>query len=70
MTRISVLVLLSFLRHFSWISLATLESTAEIGSSRIKMSESAYKALARASLAFCPPDKVIPFSPTIVSSPC
>ena len=26
-------------------------------------------ALAKANLAFCPPDKVIPFSPTMVWSP-
>ena len=54
---------------FSYICLATFASTAEIGSSSRYMSAFAYKALAKANLAFWPPDKVVPFYPSIVPSP-
>ncbi len=49
--------------------LGTLEYTAEIGSSNKYISASEYRALAKFSLDFWPPDNVIPLLPTKVSSP-
>jgi hypothetical protein len=51
------------------ITLATLESTADKGSSKRYMSLSEYKALAKDSLALYPPLSLTPFSPTNVESP-
>eukprot|EP00601_Ochromonadales_sp_CCMP2298_P000775 CAMPEP_0173187016 /NCGR_PEP_ID=MMETSP1141-20130122/10460_1 /TAXON_ID=483371 /ORGANISM="non described non described, Strain CCMP2298" /LENGTH=70 /DNA_ID=CAMNT_0014110777 /DNA_START=174 /DNA_END=386 /DNA_ORIENTATION=+ len=46
----------------------TCASTAERGSSNTYKSASAYTALARLILAFCPPEMLMPLSPTSVSS--
>lgn len=53
--------LITFLKIF----LATLESTAERGSSSKYKSVSAYTALAKQILAFCPPLKLEPLSPNL-----
>ena len=50
------------------ICLPTDASTADNGSSNNTISESAYTALAKLILDLCPPDKVIPRSPTSVKS--
>ena len=47
----------------------TLASNAAKGSSIRNISLDEYKALARLTLAFYPPDKLTPFSPISVASP-
>lgn len=54
--------LITFLNNF----LATFESTADRGSSSKYRSESAYTALAKHTLAFCPPLKLVPLSPNLI----
>jgi len=50
----------------SKICLSVLVSTAERASSKIKIRGLVSKALAIATLCFCPPERVKPRSPTIV----
>ena len=57
------------LTYLSNICLPTSLSTALSGSSNKKTSPSSYKALAKLTLAFWPPLKVTPLSPTMVLSP-
>ena len=44
-------------------------SIAEVASSSIKNCGFLYKTLAKAIICFCPPDKLIPSSPSIVDNP-
>ncbi len=57
------------MQYFSNRCLATDVSTALKGSSRRQISALRYTALARVTLAFCPPLRVTPLSPTRVRSP-
>ena len=65
---IKILVFLDnwFKIHFSKINFPTWASTALKGSSKIIISLYEYIALAKLSLAFYPPERLIPFSPISV----
>lgn len=67
--RITVLFLSRLRIHFWKMLVATRLSRAENTSSRTRMSGFWYTALAREILCFCPPDRLIPFSPISVRSP-
>ena len=54
------------LAKFSWTLNSVSESKAEVASSKTKILGFLIKALAIAILCFCPPDNLIPLSPTNV----
>mmetsp|Transcript_18265 Transcript_18265/g.18339 ORF Transcript_18265/g.18339 Transcript_18265/m.18339 type:complete len:84 (+) Transcript_18265:2460-2711(+) len=64
-----VLPLNSSTKHSWKMCCPTWASTADRGSSSRYISAFRYTALARATRAFCPPDRLIPLSPISVSTP-